>query len=92
MRAILIWVIGVCGMPFWVYVACFVYPGVSLAMVRSFAEHRAEQEVGSEQRLSRTLEFSGRFSCSTTCMRRITCAAGCPGIKSRNSIASIARP
>ena len=42
---VLIWVIGVCGMPFWVYVACFVYPGVSLAMVRSFAEHRAEPEV-----------------------------------------------
>ena len=43
---VLAWVIGVCGMPFWVYVACFVYPGVSLALVRSFAEHRAEQEVG----------------------------------------------
>jgi fatty acid desaturase len=43
---VLVWVIGVCGMPFWVYVACFVYPGVSLALVRSFAEHRAEQEVG----------------------------------------------
>ena len=43
---ILIWVFGVCGMPFWVYVACFVYPGVSLAVVRSFAEHRAEQAVG----------------------------------------------
>ena len=33
-------------MPFWLYVACFVYPGVSLALIRSFAEHRAEQEVG----------------------------------------------
>jgi len=43
---VLAWVIGVCGMPLWVYVACFVYPGVSLALVRSFAEHRAEQEVG----------------------------------------------
>jgi fatty acid desaturase len=43
---ILAWVIGVCGMPFWVYVACFIYPGVSLALIRSFAEHRAEQEVG----------------------------------------------
>jgi fatty acid desaturase len=44
--AVLTWVIGVCGMPFWLYVACFVYPGVSLALIRSFAEHRAEQEVG----------------------------------------------
>ena len=38
---VLIWVVGVCGMPVWVYIAAFVYPGMSLAMVRSFAEHRA---------------------------------------------------
>ena len=38
---VLIWVIAISGMPFWLYVACFVYPGASLAMVRSFAEHRA---------------------------------------------------
>ncbi len=41
---VLIWVIGVCRMPFWLYVACFIYPGASLAMVRSFAEHRAAPE------------------------------------------------
>ena len=41
---VLIWVIGVCAMPLWVYVAAFVYPGMSLAMVRSFAEHRAAAE------------------------------------------------
>jgi fatty acid desaturase len=41
---VLIWVIAICGMPFWVYLACFVYPGTSLAMVRSFAEHRAAPE------------------------------------------------
>ena len=41
---VLIWVIAICRMPFWVYVACFVYPGASLAMVRSFAEHRAVPE------------------------------------------------
>ena len=40
----LVWVIGICGMPLWIYVAAFVYPGMSLAMVRSFAEHRAEAE------------------------------------------------
>ena len=40
----LIWVTGVCGMPFWVYLAAFVYPGMSLAMLRSFAEHRASPE------------------------------------------------
>ena len=41
---VLIWAIGVCGMPLWVYLACFVYPGAGLAMVRSFAEHRAMPE------------------------------------------------
>jgi fatty acid desaturase len=37
---ILAWVIGVCHMPFWLYVLCFAYPGTALALVRSFAEHR----------------------------------------------------
>ncbi|HTR12149.1 MAG TPA: fatty acid desaturase [Roseiarcus sp.] len=41
---VMIWVMGVCGMPLWLYVAAFVYPGMSLAMVRSFAEHRAAPE------------------------------------------------
>ena len=41
---VLVWIVGVCGMPVWVYVAYFVYPGMSLAMVRSFAEHRAAAE------------------------------------------------
>ncbi len=41
---VLVWVIGVCRMPLWLYVAAFVYPGMSLAMVRSFAEHRAAGE------------------------------------------------
>jgi fatty acid desaturase len=41
---VLIWVLVIARMPFWLYVACFVYPGASLAMVRSFAEHRAVPE------------------------------------------------
>jgi fatty acid desaturase len=41
---VLIWLIAICRMPLWIYVACFVYPGASLAMVRSFAEHRAMPE------------------------------------------------
>ena len=39
------WVFGVCRMPFWTYLFCFVYVGTALALVRSFAEHRAESEV-----------------------------------------------
>ena len=41
---VLVWIVGVCGIPLWLYAACFVYPGMSLAMVRSFAEHRAAAE------------------------------------------------
>jgi fatty acid desaturase len=43
MTAVLIWVIGVCGVPFWSYFFGFAYAGTSLALVRSFAEHRAEK-------------------------------------------------
>jgi fatty acid desaturase len=38
---VLIWVVGVCGIPFWAYLALFVLPGASLTLVRSFAEHKA---------------------------------------------------
>ena len=38
---VLAWAVWVCGMPLWVYFACFVYPGVSFTLLRSFAEHRA---------------------------------------------------
>ncbi len=40
---VLVWVIGVCRMPFWTYLLCFAYPGTSLALVRSYAEHRAAE-------------------------------------------------
>jgi len=40
------WVVGVCGMPFWQYVVLFAYPGLSLTLMRSFAEHRARKDVG----------------------------------------------
>jgi fatty acid desaturase len=42
---VLAWVIGVCGMPLQLYVWAFVYAGTALALVRSFAEHRAETQV-----------------------------------------------
>ncbi len=43
--AVLYWAVGVCGIPFWAYVAVFAYPGLSLAMLRSFAEHRPARKV-----------------------------------------------
>lgn len=36
---VLWWALWVCQIPFWAYVAFFAYPGLSLALVRSFAEH-----------------------------------------------------
>lgn len=44
--AVLVWVIGVCGIPLWLYLLAFVYPGVSLTLLRSFAEHRAHPALG----------------------------------------------
>ena len=42
---VLAWVVGVCEMPFWLYFWAFAYVGTSLALIRSYAEHRAEAEV-----------------------------------------------
>ena len=38
---VLLWVVGVCGLPLWQYLLLFVLPGASLTLVRSFAEHKA---------------------------------------------------
>ena len=40
--AVLGWVVGVCRIPLPVYVLAVVYPSASLTLLRSFAEHRAE--------------------------------------------------
>jgi fatty acid desaturase len=42
----LVWVVGVCRIPFGEYVLFFAYPGISLTLLRSYAEHRAAAEVG----------------------------------------------
>lgn len=39
---VLYWVMGVGGMSFMEYLLLFIYPGTSLAMIRSFYEHRYE--------------------------------------------------
>jgi fatty acid desaturase len=41
-----LWVSGVCGMPFWIYIASIAYWGNSLTMMRSYAEHRAHDAPG----------------------------------------------
>ena len=39
------YVIGVAGMPFWEYYLLIAYPGLSLALVRSYCEHQAAERV-----------------------------------------------
>jgi fatty acid desaturase len=39
---VLVWVIGVCHIPLWIYLAVILYPSVALNHLRSFAEHSAD--------------------------------------------------
>ncbi len=41
-----LWVSAICGMPFWQFVLFIAYWGNALSMMRSYAEHRAHEEVG----------------------------------------------
>jgi len=41
---VLLWVVGVCHGPLWVYLLMVVYPSISLNHVRSFAEHVAHED------------------------------------------------
>ena len=44
--ALTLWlVVGVAGMPFWQYYLLIAYPGISLALVRSYCEHQAAEQV-----------------------------------------------
>jgi fatty acid desaturase len=43
---VVLWVVAVCGMPLWAYLALLVYPGLSLTLLRSFAEHRPAAKAG----------------------------------------------
>jgi fatty acid desaturase len=39
------WLSAVVGMPIWLYVVCFVYPGTALILLHSFIEHRPDARV-----------------------------------------------
>jgi fatty acid desaturase len=41
---VLLWVVGICRISPVAYVLCFVYPGLSLTLLRSFTEHRPAPE------------------------------------------------
>jgi fatty acid desaturase len=44
--AVLVWLTVVCRMSLGRYLVCFVYPGIALSLLRSFAEHRADGTPG----------------------------------------------
>ena len=44
---VLWWVMAVCGLGFWTYLFAVAYPAYALLSVRTFLEHRAEQDVPS---------------------------------------------
>ncbi len=51
---VLVWVMGVCHIPLWQYLLLYVYPGLSLTLLRSFAEHRAATPVAERTATLRT--------------------------------------
>lgn len=53
------WVVWVCAIPPLEYLALFVYPGIALTLLRSFAEHRAETDPANR---SVVVERAGPFA------------------------------
>ena len=43
---VILWVTVVCRIPFGEYLLLFVYPGIAVTLLRSFAEHRARPAIG----------------------------------------------
>jgi fatty acid desaturase len=41
---VLSWVVGVCGIPVWLYLVGFVYPGLAMTLLRSYVEHKPDPE------------------------------------------------
>lgn len=42
----LVYAMAICGIPFWTYILLYAWPGIGLALVRSFCEHQAVKDVG----------------------------------------------
>jgi fatty acid desaturase len=56
---VLIWVVGICKIDPWFYLFGIVYPGTSLSLVRSFAEHRAARTAGEETAIVENAKIFG---------------------------------
>lgn len=56
---VFIWVSVICAIPFWLYVLLVVYPAISWILIRSFAEHKAAEKVGSRTAIVEAHPFFG---------------------------------
>lgn len=56
---ILVWVVAVCEMSAWFYILAMVYPGTSILLIRSFAEHRAREGVSERTAIVENAPFLG---------------------------------
>ena len=56
---VLYWVVVICNIPLWKYFLLFIYPGLSLTLMRSFIEHQA---VENEDERSIIIETNAFFS------------------------------
>lgn len=54
---VLVWVVGICDIPILEYVLLFAYPGLSLTLLRSFAEHRAAEPVNQRTAITESGPF-----------------------------------
>lgn len=57
--AVLFWVVVVCDIPAWLYAVGFCYPGLSLTLLRSFAEHRAAPDPSARTAVVHTVPLFG---------------------------------
>ena len=59
--AVHLFVSVLCGLPFWMYVVGAAYPGLSLLMLRTFAEHRASERISARTAIIEDLGLSLLF-------------------------------
>ncbi len=59
MAAVLLWVAVICDIPVWLYLIGFSYPGLSLTLLRSFAEHRAAPDPSARTAVVHTVPLIG---------------------------------
>ena len=57
--AVLVWVAAVCDIPLWLYVFGICYPGLSLTLLRSYAEHRPAAKPADRTAVVRAGPFFG---------------------------------